>query len=89
MSDEYDLNDPVDVEIMRGKFDMYSHEEWDEYIELAEEREIGYKNIQILKTSCRKAGLAKFLSPKVMKWVLSLIDQLDADDDDDYEDEEE
>lgn len=86
--EEYDINDQVDVEIMRGKFDMLSHEEWDEYIELAEKHEIGYKNINILKTSCRKAGLAKFLSPKVIKWVLSLIDQIDEAEDEYYDEEE-
>jgi len=87
MPDEYDLNDPNDVQIMRGKFDMYSHDEWDEYIELAEERQIGYKNVNILKTALRKAGLGKFLSPKVIKWILSLVDQLDYEEDE-YEDEE-
>jgi len=86
--EEYDLNDPVDVEIMRGKFDMYSHDEWDEYIQLAEERAIGSKNINILKTALRKAGLAKFLSPKVINWILNLVDQLDYEEDE-WEDEEE
>ena len=86
--EEYDLNDPVDVEILRGKFDMYSHDEWDEYIEIAEQNQLGYKNVNILKTALRKAGLGKFLSPKVIKWILSLVDQLDSDDDE-YEDEEE
>ncbi len=85
---EYNLNDPVDVEIMRGKFDMYSHEDWDEYIEIAEERKIGSKNINILKSSCKRAGLAKFMTPKVLLWVLNLIDQLDEEEDE-YEDDEE
>jgi len=76
---EYDLQNPTDVDIMRGNFDMYSHDEWDDYIALAEEREIGYKNINILKSSSRKAGMGKFLSPKVLKWVLGLIDQLDEE----------
>jgi len=75
----YDLNDPTDVDIMRGQFNMYSADDWQEYIEEAEDRQIGYKNINILKSAQRKAGIAKYLSPKVIKWVLSLVDQLDSD----------
>lgn len=76
---EYDLNDPTDVDIMKGQFNMYSADEWEEYIQIAEERNIGYKNINILKTAQRKAGIAKYLSPKVIKWVLSLVDRLDEE----------
>lgn len=75
----YDINDPTDLDIMRGTFNMYSADDWEEYIELAEQRSIGYKNINILKTAQRKAGIAKYLSPKVILWILSLVDQLDAD----------
>lgn len=77
---EYDLNDPTDLDIMRGQFNMISADEWEEYIEIAEERNIGYKNINILKTAQRKAGIAKYLSPKVINWILSLVDRLDMED---------
>lgn len=76
---KYDLQDPTDLDIMRGQFNMYSADDWQEYIDEAEERQIGYKNINILKTAQRKTGIAKFLSPKVVNWVLSLVDQLDAE----------
>lgn len=76
---KYDLNDPTDLDIMRGQFNMYSADEWQDYLDEAEHRQIGYKNINILKTAQRKAGIAKFLSPKVVQWVLSLVDQLDSD----------
>lgn len=75
----YDLQDPTDLDIMKGEFNMYNAEDWQGYIELAEARGIGYKNINILKTAQRKAGIAKFLSPKVINWVLSLVEQLDDD----------
>lgn len=74
---KYDINDPTDLDIMRGQFDMYTREEWDEYIELAEEKKLGYKNVNILKSASRKAGIGKYLSPKVIAWVLSLIDRLE------------
>lgn len=75
----YDINDPTDLDIIRGQFNMISADEWDEYIELAEERNMGYKNINILKTAQRKAGIAKYLSPKVLVWILSLVDQIDSE----------
>ncbi len=74
---EYNLQDPTDVDILRGQFNMLTAEDFDEYIAIAEERNMHYKNINILKSSQRKAGMAKYLSPKVLKWVLSLMEQLD------------
>ena len=74
---KYDINDPTDLDIMRAQFDMITHKEWENYIELAEERNIGYKNINIIKSASRKAGISKYLSPKVINWVLSLVDQLE------------
>ncbi len=76
---EYDLQDPTDLDIMRGQFDMYTADDWQEYIELAEERAIGYKNVKILKTAQRKAGISKYLSPKVINWVLNLVERLDIE----------
>ena len=76
---EYDINDPTDLDILRGQFNMYTGDDWQEYIDEAEERAIGYKNVNILKSAQRKAGIAKYLSPKVLQWVLSLVDQLDSD----------
>ena len=74
---------------MRGQFNMISREEWDEYIEVAEENNIGSKKINILKSSSRKAGIAKYLSPKVISWVLDIVEQVEGImDDEEYEDEE-
>ena len=76
---KYDINDPTDLDIMRAQFDIISGNDWEEYLELAEERNFNYKNMNILKTAQRKAGIAKYLSPKVIQWILSLVDQLDSD----------
>jgi len=81
----YDINDPTDLDILRGQFNMFTADEWDEYIELAEARSIGYKNVKILKSAQRKAGIAKYLSPKVLSWVMSLVDRLDSEEDDEEE----
>ncbi|MGB1243106.1 MAG: hypothetical protein ACPG49_11330 [Chitinophagales bacterium] len=82
---KYDINDPTDLDIMRAQFDMISHREWEDYIELAEERSIGYKNINILKSASRKAGISKYLSSKVLVWVIDLVDKLDEDESNDEE----
>ena len=29
---KYDLNDPTDLDIVKGQFDMITHEEWEDYI---------------------------------------------------------
>ncbi len=84
---KYDLNDPTDVDIMKAQFDMYTAEEWEEFIELAEADKMGYKNINILKTASRKAGMSKYLSVKVINWIMSLVDKLEYEDDE-YEDED-
>jgi len=75
----FDINDPTDVDILRGQFDRITADEWDEYIALAEARNLGYKNVNILKTALRKAGIAKYLSPKVLVWIISLVDRLESE----------
>ena len=84
---KYDINDPTDLDIMRGQFDMISREEWEEYVEIAEDKKIGYKNINILKTAARKAGISKYLSPKVISWVLDVVENLEEMLDADEEEE--
>ena len=84
---EYDLQDPTDVDILRGQFDMLTADEWQEYIEIAEERNKHYKTVNILKTAQRKAGIGKYLSPKVLNWIMSVVDELDADEDEEYDDD--
>lgn len=76
---KYDINDPTDVDIMRANFDMITHREWDHYLARALEKNMSNKNINILQTAARKAGISKYLSPKVIKWVLELVDELDED----------
>ena len=76
---KYDINDPTDLDILRSQFDLISGREWDAYIELAESREIGYKNINIIKSASRKSGMSKYLSPKVLLWVSNVVEQLDDD----------
>ncbi|KAA3615783.1 MAG: hypothetical protein D8M58_16470 [Calditrichaeota bacterium] len=79
---EYDLSDPYDLDMMHHLFDQLSEEEWGDYIERATEKKMGYKNINILKTAQRKARLSKYLSDKVIRWILSVVEELDAENED-------
>ena len=77
----YDINDPTDLDIMRARFDMITHEEWEAYIAMAEKQKIGYSNVKILQSALRKTGIGKYLSPKVLNWVLDLTERLDGEGD--------
>ena len=79
-----DINDPTDLDIMKAQFDMINREEWEEYIEMAEAKKMGYKRIGVLKTAARKAGISKYLSPKVISWVMDIVEELEAS----YDEEE-
>ncbi|NNC94695.1 MAG: hypothetical protein HKN92_03975 [Chitinophagales bacterium] len=74
---KYDLQDPTDLDIMRAHFDNYSEEDWDEYIELATEKNLSYKNINALNSAKRKARLSKYFNDKMINWVLNLVEELD------------
>lgn len=75
---EYDLSDPYDLDLMRYRFDEISEDEWQEYIEQATERKMGYKNINALKGAQRKARISKYYNDKMIRWVLSLVEQLES-----------
>jgi len=66
---KYDLNDPTDVDIMKAQFDMYTAEEWEEFIELAEEDKMGYKNINILKTAMKTTNMKTMRSRDNFNWL--------------------
>ncbi len=83
----YDLQDPTDVDIIKGQFDMYTADDWQEYIDEAVARNFSYKNINILKTAQRKAGISKYLSPKVILWVLNLVEELDSEEEEYYDED--
>lgn len=79
----YNLQDPTDLDIMHAYFDDYSADDWEEYIELAKEKKLGFKNINALVSAKKKAGLSKYFSNKMISWVLNLVDQLDESEEDD------
>jgi exodeoxyribonuclease V alpha subunit len=82
----YDLQDPYDLATMNALFDNFSREDWEKYIELAIEKQIGFKNINVLKSAEKKTGMSKYMNAKIIKWVLNLIDDLDTKVEDDEKD---
>ena len=74
---EYDLQSPYDLDIMHSEFNMFSADDWEEYIEYAQENRMSYKNIDALKSAQKKAGIAKYTSNKMIRWVLSLVEEID------------
>ena len=84
----YDINNPSDIGIMEHDFSCIKAEEWEAFIEFAQLPEhkhtFSFKNIGMLRTALKKVGMAKFLSPKQLKIILSIvekIEELKADDD--------
>ena len=75
---EYDLQNPYDLDIMNSEFDMYSADDWDEYIEHAKRFNMSYKSINALNSAMKKAGISKYVSNKMVRWVLSLVEEIDA-----------
>ena len=40
---------------------------------------MSFKNINALKGALKKARLSKYFNDKMIRWVLSLVEQLEAD----------
>lgn len=74
---KYNINDPTDVAIMNSEFDVISKDDWDHYIELAKEKNLGFKSVGQLMTAKSKAKLSKYLSPKQIFIMLALVEKLD------------
>lgn len=74
---KYDISDPTDIAMMSVLFDDYSEEDWEKYIELAKEKNLGYKNVGQLITAKQKVKRSKYLSPKQISIMLSLAEKLD------------
>jgi exodeoxyribonuclease V alpha subunit len=83
----YNLQDPTDLDIMHAHFDDYSEDDWEEYIELAKEKKLGFKNINALISAKKKAGLSKYFSDKMISWALNLVEELEERIEDDQKDQ--
>ena len=70
----YNLQDPYDIDRLRGEFNAFSEKELEEYIEFAKSHKIGFDKVGVL-IQARKNGksLRKF-SDAQRAFVLNIID---------------
>jgi exodeoxyribonuclease V alpha subunit len=91
MSD-YDANNPTHIDIMEHEFNCIKAEEWEAFIEIAQLPEhkhtFSFNNIGMLNTALKKVGVAKFLSPKQLRIILSIVEKIEELKADDYRSEE-
>ncbi|MGB0432023.1 MAG: hypothetical protein ACPGLV_16230 [Bacteroidia bacterium] len=76
---KYDINNHTHLEIISNLFDMNTVDDWEEYADEAEKRNMSYKAVKVLRSAAKRAGMSKYMSAKVMIWVLELADELDEE----------
>lgn len=78
---EYDLSDPTDLEMLKSDFEMYSADEWQEFIDFSLEdgnkRKISYDERGCLMTARKKASYNNYPSAKQMVWALKIADKIE------------
>ncbi|MEO6671013.1 MAG: AAA family ATPase [Ferruginibacter sp.] len=74
---KYDFNDHNDIEFIKADFDCYSADDWEKYLELAKAKKFDFKSIGVLMKAIKMARISKFLSPREMAFMLSLVESLD------------
>lgn len=82
----YDLQDPYDIAELRAIFQGYTIEEWENYIEFAKNKKIGFNKIGVLITAVKKGDFRNH-SDKQKAFALSIIEELDTIKLDDEKDE--
>lgn len=83
---KYDLNDPYDIDRLKFDFDNYSSEDWEEYIEYAKEKRLGYDKVGVL-IAANRDGRSRRHTNKQKMFALSLVEMLDALKDDEVKNE--
>ena len=78
---EYDLSDPTDLEMLKSDFEVYSADEWQEFIDFsldeANKKKISYDERGCLMTARKKALYHSHPSAKQMVWALKIADKIE------------
>ncbi len=82
----YDLNDPYDIDRLKYDFSDISSEEWEEYIEIAKEKKIGFNKVGVLMAA-KRDGRSRRHTIKQKSFALSIIDELEQLINDDKKDD--
>lgn len=81
MERNYDLSDPTDLEVLKSDFEMYSADDWQEFIDFSLEagnkRQFSYDERGCLMIARKKALYNNYPSYKQMIWALQIADKIE------------
>lgn len=79
---EYDLSDPTDLEMLKSDFEIYSADEWQEFIDFSlqdgNKRKLSYEERGCLMTARKKASYNNHPTSKQMVWALKIADKIET-----------
>lgn len=81
MAQQYDINDPYDLDIMRAHYDNYSEEDWQAFIDFTQlpenKRVFTFDDRRCLMRMAKKAGRYHRPADKDIRWGLGLADKIE------------
>lgn len=81
MAQQYDINDPYDLDIMRAHYDNYSEEDWQAFIDFTQlpenKRVFTFEDRGCLMRMAKKAGQYHRPADKDIRWGLGLADKIE------------
>jgi len=81
MTQQYDLNNPYDLDIMRAHYDDISEEEWQEFIDFTQlpenKRVFSFKDRGCLMRMAKKAGKYHRPADRDIRWGLGLVNKIE------------
>lgn len=81
MAQQYDINDPYDLDIMRAHYDNYSEEDWQAFIDFTQlpenKRLFTFEDRGCLMRMAKKAGQYHRPADRDIRWGLGLADKIE------------
>ena len=81
MAQQYNINDPYDLDIMRANYDNYSEEDWQAFIDFTQlpenKRVFSFEDRGCLMRMAKKAGQYHRPADKDIRWGLGLADKIE------------
>lgn len=82
MAQQYDLNDPYDLDMMRAAYESYTSEAWQDYIAFTQlpdyKRKFTFEERGCLLRMAKQANQYRKPADKDIRWGLSLVDKIDG-----------
>ena len=82
MAQQYNINDPYDIDIMRAHYDNYSEEDWRVFIDFTQlpenKRVFTFEDRGCLMRMAKKAGQYHRPADKDIRWGLGLADKIEC-----------